>query len=152
MGFKLYFSAIKLLQEEFHLLLWSYHAVPSKALYYIDSTFLKAHFFYMSYFPFNQQNGTRSSQKNGKDKEIECNFLIICKYLNLIKKSDDNFHRKQKIYKLLQYEHFEQIMGVCRYVIFIELCMKGDPFACLYREITRVKRIIFNQSGKCADG
>ena len=31
------------------------------------------------------QNGTRSSQSNGNDNECEYNFLIICKYLNLVK-------------------------------------------------------------------
>ena len=31
------------------------------------------------------QNGTRSRKSNGKDNECEYNFLIICKYLNLVK-------------------------------------------------------------------
>ena len=38
----------------------------------------------------------------GKDNEFEYNFVLICRYLNLAKKSEDNF-RKHKIHKLLQH-------------------------------------------------
>jgi len=37
----------------------------------------------MNYFPYDGQNGTRSSKMNGKDDEFEYYFLIICSYLNL---------------------------------------------------------------------
>ena len=39
------------------------------------------------------QNGTRSRKSNGKDNEIEFNFLTICRYLNFVKKSEDNLSR-----------------------------------------------------------
>ena len=47
--------------------------------------------FYMSYFPFDGRNGTWCNNKsNGKDNEYS--FLIICRYLNLVKKKpEDNF-------------------------------------------------------------
>jgi hypothetical protein len=41
---------------------------------------------YASYFSDDEQNGTRSSESNGKDNAFEYNFLIICRYLNLFKK------------------------------------------------------------------
>ena len=40
-----------------------------------------------SYFPYNEQNCTCSSKSNEKDKEFECYFLTICRYLNLLKKN-----------------------------------------------------------------
>ena len=46
----------------------------------------------------------------------EYNFLIICRYLNLVKKSEDNFIANRKL-KLLQFLNF------C-----IELCLKLDLF------------------------
>ena len=48
-------------------------------------------FLYRSYFPFDRQNGTQFSKSNRKGKEFEYNFLIICRYLNLVKKSEDIF-------------------------------------------------------------
>ena len=39
----------------------------------------------MRYFPYDVQNGVRSSKRNGKDNEFECNFLKICSYLNNVK-------------------------------------------------------------------
>ena len=41
----------------------------------------------MSYFPYEGQNGTLSNKRNGKDNKFEYNSLIICRYLNLVKKS-----------------------------------------------------------------
>ena len=35
-----------------------------------------------------------------------------------------------EIHKLLPHEHFEQLMGEM-YVIFFEVCIKGDQFVCL---------------------
>ena len=40
----------------------------------------------MSYFPYEGQNGTLSNKRNGKDNKFEYNSLIICRYLNLVKK------------------------------------------------------------------
>jgi hypothetical protein len=45
-----------------------------------------------SYFPYDMQHDTCCCKRNGKDKEFECNFLIISRYLNLEKKSEDNFN------------------------------------------------------------
>ena len=39
--------------------------------------------FETSCFPYNGQNGTRT-KSNEKANEFEYNFLIICKYLNLV--------------------------------------------------------------------
>jgi len=56
---------------------------------------------------------------------------------------------------LLQRYNFEQIMGKI-HVIFIEVCMKKDPFDYLKREVTPLKtctkRIILEPSQKCANG
>jgi hypothetical protein len=41
--------------------------------------------FYTSYFPYDGQNGTHSSKRDGKANEFGYNFLIICKYFNLVK-------------------------------------------------------------------
>jgi hypothetical protein len=59
--------------------------------------------FNTSYFPYDGQTITRSSKSNRKDNELKYNFLIICRYLN-------------------------RLWGKI-YVIFIELCMKGNNFA-----------------------
>ena len=40
----------------------------------------------MSYFLYDGQNGTLSRMTNEQDNEFENNFLIICRYLNLVKK------------------------------------------------------------------
>jgi len=64
--------------------------------YYIPDTILILYIFIpfsKSYFPYDMQNGTRSRKSNGKDNEIEFNFLIICRYLNFVKKSEDNLSR-----------------------------------------------------------
>jgi hypothetical protein len=53
-------------------------------------------FFYASYFPYDQQNGNRSSKSNGNDNEFDYNILIICRYLNLVKKSEDSFKTNRK--------------------------------------------------------
>ena len=42
-------------------------------------------FYTVSYFPYDEQNGRRSSKSNGKDNEFGYNFLIICRYWNLVK-------------------------------------------------------------------
>lgn len=39
----------------------------------------------MSYFPFDWQTGTLSSKSNGKNNKFEYNFLIMSRYLNLVK-------------------------------------------------------------------
>ena len=39
------------------------------------------HFFIGVVSPFDRQNGICSRKNNRKDKEFECNFLIICRYL-----------------------------------------------------------------------
>ena len=40
--------------------------------------------FYTSYFLYNRQNGNRSSKRNRNDNEYEYNFLVLCRYLNLV--------------------------------------------------------------------
>ena len=45
--------------------------------------------FYTSNFPYNWQNDTRSNKRNGKNNKFECNFLIIYRYLNLVKKKSE---------------------------------------------------------------
>ena len=47
--------------------------------------YLFLNLFYTSYFPYDGQNGTQSSKRDGKVNEFGYNFLIICKYFNLIK-------------------------------------------------------------------
>ena len=47
--------------------------------------------FYKSYFHYEGQTGTWSSKSNRKENKFEYNFLIICRYWNLVKKSEDNF-------------------------------------------------------------
>ena len=41
--------------------------------------------FYWSYFHYHRLNSYCSSKNNRKDKEFDCNFLTICRYLNLLK-------------------------------------------------------------------
>jgi len=41
--------------------------------------------FYKSYFPYGRQNDTSSSKSNKKHLEFEFNFILICRYLNLVK-------------------------------------------------------------------
>ena len=41
--------------------------------------------FYMSYFHYDRENDTHSSKSNRNVKEFENNFLIFCRYLNLVK-------------------------------------------------------------------
>ena len=50
----------------------------------------------MSYFPYDWQNDIWCSKSNGKDNEFEYNVFIICRYLNFLKKSDDNFGSDRK--------------------------------------------------------
>ena len=55
---------------------------------HIPNLIMKLHLFYLfntSYFPYDRQNGSRFSKSNGRDKEFEYTFLIICRYLNLVK-------------------------------------------------------------------
>ena len=42
-------------------------------------------FYTVSYLPYVDQNGRRSSKSNGKDNELGCNSLIMCRYWNLVK-------------------------------------------------------------------
>ena len=42
-------------------------------------------FFYKSYFPYDRQNGTCLRMCYTQDTEFENCFLIICRYLNLVK-------------------------------------------------------------------
>jgi hypothetical protein len=47
--------------------------------------------FLYNYFPYDGQNGTQTSKSNEQDNnKFEYNFLIICRYLNFVKKSGDN--------------------------------------------------------------
>ena len=41
--------------------------------------------FYANYFPYDRQTGTQSSKSNGKNNKIVYCFLIICRYVNLVK-------------------------------------------------------------------
>ena len=63
---------------------------------------------------------------NGKNTEFECSFLIICRYMNFVKKSENNFianwifascYNIKILYRLLK-----------NMLFFIELCMKGVHF------------------------
>ena len=58
--------------------------------------------FSMSYFLYDKKMLPGLGRSMGKDNEFEYNFVKICRYLNLVKKSEDNF-RKFKIYNLLQH-------------------------------------------------
>ena len=94
---------------------------------HISDTILKLYIFmsfYTSYLPYDRENGNLSSKRNGKDNEFEYNFLIICRYLNLVKNQ-----RKIFIAHCYNTKNFEQIMGKKIYVIFIKFCMKRDHLA-----------------------
>ena len=41
--------------------------------------------FYTQLFPLQPENGIQSSMSKEKDNKFEYNFLVICKYLNLVK-------------------------------------------------------------------
>jgi hypothetical protein len=41
--------------------------------------------FLYNLFPYDGQNYTRSSKRNGKNNKFGYNVLIICRYLNLVK-------------------------------------------------------------------
>ena len=59
---------------------------------HISNFFFVNYTFYSSNFPlYDKQNGTCSSKNNGRDNKFDYNFLKICRYLNLEKKSVDNF-------------------------------------------------------------
>jgi len=68
---------------------------------------------YRSYFPNGDKNGSHSMQQQQKRKNIEYNFLKICRYLNLVK------NQRTILYK------FKICMK--KYVIFVELCLKRIP-------------------------
>ena len=53
-------------------------------------------FIFMSYFPYDRQNGTWSTKSNEKGILFNYNFLNICRYSNLIKKLEDNFIANRK--------------------------------------------------------
>ena len=50
----------------------------------------------MSCFHYDRQDGTCYCKSNRNYKELENNILIICRYLNLVKKSEDDFIAKRK--------------------------------------------------------
>ena len=55
---------------------------------HIPNFIMKLYLFYhfcTSYFPYDGQNGSLFSKSNGRDTTFEYNFLIICRYLNLVK-------------------------------------------------------------------
>lgn len=80
--------------------------------------------FYMSYFPYNGQTGILSSKTKEQDNEFENNFLIICRYLNLVKKiSEANFIANKK-FTICYNITISSRLWETIYVIFI--CMKGD--------------------------
>jgi hypothetical protein len=69
-------------------------------LFHISDLILKINvfiIFYVNYFPYDGQDGIRSSKSNEKDNGFEYHFLIICTYLNLVKKSEDNFIANAKL-------------------------------------------------------
>ena len=74
-----------------------------------------------SYFSYDILISTCSSKNNGKDQEFEYAFLIICRYLNLIKNLLAN---GKKLLQQIVNRLWEKI-----YVIFIEFSMKEDNFA-----------------------
>jgi hypothetical protein len=89
----------------------------------------------------------------GKDKEFDYNFLVICTYLNFVKKKlEDNL--TAKINHNLLHLNFVQSIGKL-YVIFFELCMKRTLLLTLkgsnsYKNV--IKCIILESSLKCANG
>ena len=54
----------------------------------------------MSYFPYNKKTATQSIKSYGNDNEFEYNFLISCRYLYIVKKSEDNFIANRKFTRL----------------------------------------------------
>ena len=81
---------------------------------------------YTSYLHYYGQNGTRFGKSNEQDKNFEYNALITCRYLILVK--------NQKIIVFVNRKftsRFNRLRGKRGwvYVIFFELCIKGNPFA-----------------------
>ena len=62
-----------------------------------DLIFRVINLYYTSYFHYGGQKGTRCRKNNGKDSEFEYNFLIICRHLNLVKKSVEKFIAIRKV-------------------------------------------------------
>ena len=56
-----------------------------------------SYLFKTSSFPFDDQNGSGFSKCSGKDNEFEYHFLIICRYFEPSKKSEDNIMSVRKI-------------------------------------------------------
>ena len=77
-------------------------------------------------YPYDGQNGTQSSKSNGKDNKSEYNFIMSCRYLNIVKKSEENFLVSRKFTSRYNIKIYGKI-----YVIFIEPCMKRDLFSCI---------------------
>ena len=71
--------------------IWDYLDMMFKKIWYLNTTdifpiadlILKLYVFIPSYFPYNGQNGIRSSMSKEKDNKFEYNFLVICKYWTL---------------------------------------------------------------------
>ena len=73
--------------------------------------------FYTSYFPYGMQNGIWSSKSNGKNNKSEYyNFLIICRYLNLVncEKSEDDSIENRKFTSC--YNILNRLWG--KYILF----------------------------------
>jgi hypothetical protein len=78
-----------------------------------------------SYFPSDGLNGGRGSNSNVIHNKFEYYFLIICRYLNLVKKMRGILFFLQQMENsqvITTITNLEQIMGEI-YVIFIEFCM-----------------------------
>ena len=80
--------------------------------------------FYTSYLPYDRENGNLSSKRNGKDNEFEYNFLIICRYLNLVKNQRKIFIAHCYNTKILN-RLWEK-----KYMLF-PLDLKEDIFSCI---------------------
>jgi len=81
----------------------------------------------MSYFPYDEKTGTQSSKSYGNDNEFEYNFFISCRYLYLVKKSENNNIANRKFTRCYNIKILNRLC-VKIHVIFIELCNEKDPF------------------------
>jgi hypothetical protein len=90
-----------------------------------------------------------------KDKEFENNFFLICRYLSLVKKSENYFYSKLKITSCYNIKILCKLWEKYMFY-FVELCMKRDNFGCIKKEICPIKNmqkhIILESSRQCANG
>ena len=78
--------------------------------------------FYTSYFLNDGKTGTRSNKSKGKNNELEENFHIACRYLNIIKKQEDNFIANRKFTSGYNIKSLKKIIEKNAYAFL----MKGE--------------------------